>query len=173
MPGGLAIRKMTERDVDEIARVFATRRKPRAQYRRYFSEQLMGDRLVLVAWCGRKVVGYVTVVWESTYEPFRRAGIPEIVDLNVITEYRRRGIGTALIHAAEDAARQRACVSIGISVVQSPEYAAAHRLYPKLGYVPDGRGVTWYDNELHLVKALAAGDITEGAEGKGGGALGG
>jgi GNAT superfamily N-acetyltransferase len=150
----LAIREMTERDIDEIARTFAVWHKSRAQYQHYFSEQLMGDRLVLVAWCGRKVVGYVTVVWESTYEPFRRARIPEIVDLNVITEHQRRGIGTALIHAAEEAARRRSYTGIGISVVQSPEYAAANRLYPKLGYVPDGRGVTWYDNELHLIKVL-------------------
>lgn len=164
MCADLAIRKMTERDVDELARTFAVWHKPRAQYQRYFSEQLIGDRLVLVAWYGWKAVGYVTVVWESTYEPFRRAGIPEIVDLNVITEYQRRGIGTALIRAAEDAARQRAYAYIGISVVQSPEYVAANRLYPKLGYVPDGQGVTWYDNELHLVKALADGDIAKGAE---------
>ncbi|MCS7222854.1 MAG: GNAT family N-acetyltransferase [Anaerolineae bacterium] len=167
MPAGIAIRKMTERDVDEVARTFAVWRRSRALYQRYFSEQLMGDRLVLVAWCGRKAVGYVTVVWESTYEPFRRAGIPEIVDLSVITEYQRRGIGTALIHAAEDAARQRTCARIGISVVQSPEYAAANRLYPKLGYVPDGRGITWYDNELHLVKTLDGRDATEGLEGGG------
>ncbi len=164
MPAEIAIRKMTERDVDEITRTFAVWHKLRAQYQRYFSEQLMGDRLVLVAWCGRKVVGYVTVVWESTYEPFRRAGIPEIVDLNVITEYQRRGIGTALIHAAEEAARQRSYTAVGISVVQSPEYAAANRLYPKLGYVPDGQGVTWYDNELHLIKTLAERDAAEGME---------
>ncbi len=43
---------------------------------------------------------------------------------------------------------------IGISVGQSPEYAAANRMYPAFGYVPDGRGITDSDNELHLVKEL-------------------
>lgn len=33
-------------------------------------------------------------------------------------------------------------------------YAAANRLYTKLGYIPDGRGITPHDNELHLIKDL-------------------
>ncbi len=154
MPADLTIRPMTERDIDGIVRTFAVWNKPRAQYQRYLNEQLMGERTVLVAWRGNKVVGYVTIVWESSYEPFRRQGIPEIVDLNVMTEYQRQGIGTALIHAAERVALQHSKTVIGISVIQSPEYAAANRLYPQLGYVPDGEGITPFDNELHLTKVL-------------------
>ena len=45
--------------------------------------------------------GYLTVVWSSDYAPFKGAGIPEIVDLNVLVKYRRRGIAAALLEAAD------------------------------------------------------------------------
>ncbi len=154
MPIGITIRRMEAQDIDPIMRTFARWNKRRVQYQRYLRQQQRGERVVLVAWHEDLVVGYVTLVWDSLYEPFRQEGIPEIVDLNVITEYQRQGIGTALIRAAEEVARARGRKRIGISVVQSPEYAAANRLYPKLGYVPDGRGITPYDNELHLIREL-------------------
>ncbi len=156
MPEGISIRRMGPQDIEPILRTFARWGKRRIQYEQYLREQRRGSRVVLVAWHEDLVVGYVTLVWESLYEPFRREGIPEIVDLNVINEYQRQGIGTALIHAAEAVARAHGKRRIGISVVQSPEYAAANRLYPKLGYVPDGRGITPYDNELHLIKPLTS-----------------
>ncbi len=148
------IRPMEVDDIDRIMRTFARWHKTRAQYERYWREQQRGERDILLALWGDRVGGYVTRVWASKYAPFRERGIPEIVDLNVITEYQRRGIGTALIRAAERLALQRGRNVIGISVVQSPEYAAANRLYPKLGYVPDGRGITPHDNELHLTREL-------------------
>jgi GNAT superfamily N-acetyltransferase len=100
------------------------------------------------------VVGYTTLLISSGYLPFREQRIPEIADLNVIGEYQRRGIGSALIYAAERLARQRGCAAVGIAVEQSPAYDAASRLYPRLGFEPDGRGITASDNELHLLKPL-------------------
>ena len=145
---------MAEDDIDRLARTFSRWHKYRPQYERYFAEQQRGERDVLVTAVGDEVVGYTTIVWKSGYTPFQQDDIPEIVDLNVITEYQRHGIGTALIHGAECFVSEHDKPVIGISVEQSLDYTAANNLYPKLGYIPDGRGITAHDNELHLTKAL-------------------
>jgi len=105
---------------------------------------------------GEQVIGYNNVVSQSGYPPFRELGIPEINDLNVIAEYRKRGIGTALIQRAEDAARLHGHNIMGIGFGLSAQDGAAQRLYPKLGYIPDGRGAhpsPWGD-VLYLTKQL-------------------
>ena len=155
------IRRMTAEDVEAIAHAFAHFGKTRAQYERYFAEQGRGERVTLVATAdvGGRVVGYANVIWQSAYPHFRREGVPEINDLNVVEEARRRGVGTALIREAESIVAARGHRVIGIGVGLTPDYAAAQRLYPKLGYVPDGRGVhaapPW-DDAVYLRKTLAA-----------------
>lgn len=143
--------------------------KPVDQYERYLAEQEAGRRLTLVAEVGGAFAGYVTLNWHPVYTPFREAGFPEIQDLNVLPSYQRRGLGAALIQSAELAARARSDF-VGIGVGLSPNYGAAQRLYVRLGYVPDGRGVTYADRlvkegeqvvvddnlVLHLTKRLSA-----------------
>lgn len=150
----IEIRLMRESDIERIVETFAEWHKRREQYQEYFWEQQRHNRTVLIAWHQEKVVGYLTIVWTPNYEYFRCQDIPEIVDLNVITPYQQQGIGTHLVRAAEQAIRRASKTRVGISVEQSPMYAAANDLYPKLGYIPDGNGVTAQDNELHLVKSL-------------------
>ena len=150
----VTVKPMQEGDMDSVLRTFDVWHKTRVQFDAYLAEQARGERSVLIACKGTEVIGYVTIVWSSGYEPFRLAGIPEIVDLNVITEHQRQGSGTALICAAEEIARSRGHRVMGISVVQSPEYAAPNRLYPQLGYVPDGRGITVWDDEIHLTREI-------------------
>src|SRR5690606_26397118 len=99
----LTLRLLAAADCERIAEAFARQgwNKPAAQYARYFEEQEGGQREVWVAeWAG-DFAGYVTVVWESDYAPFRAAAIPEIVDLNVLKRYQQQGIGSALIQRAE------------------------------------------------------------------------
>ena len=155
MSSHVTVHMMVSQDIDAIACAFAAWRRPRELFERYWQEQLRGERVVLVAYERSQVVGYTTLLWQSGYEYFRTRRIPEIVDLTVIEPYQHQGIGTTLIHAVEQYALQYGKQSIGISVVQSSEYAAANRLYPFLGYRPDGRGITPYDHELHLIKDLA------------------
>ena len=151
------IRAMRRSDIDAIAECFASWNKKREQYERYFEANRSGERVTLVAEARAQVVGYTNVVWQSAYEPFWRDGIPEIVDLNVVEEFQRRGIGTALITEAERIVAGAGKPVIGIGVGQTPDYAAAQRLYPKLGYVYNGRGIRtdpqWGD-ALYLTKRL-------------------
>jgi GrpB-like predicted nucleotidyltransferase (UPF0157 family)/GNAT superfamily N-acetyltransferase len=152
--GGACIRVLEPADVLPLAEVFEPWNKPVKQFRDYHAEQGRGERVVFIALLNRRPVGYVTVVWRPRYQPFSDAGMPEIVDLNVIAEFRGRSIGSALVYEAEMAAARAGAAVIGISVSQSGEYSVANRLYPLLGFVPDGRGITPEDNELHLTKEL-------------------
>lgn len=150
------IRQMIERDVDGITQTFSQWNKPRQQYERYWQEQQDGKRVTLVAVSGEQVVGYTNIIWQPEYEPFREAGIPEINDLNVINRFQKQGIGTALIKEAEQIAAAHGKKIIGIGFGLTADYGSAQRLYPKLGYIPDGRGAqpTPWGDVLYLTKRL-------------------
>jgi GNAT superfamily N-acetyltransferase len=141
---GLTIQPLEAADVQPIAAAFAAIGwdKPASQYERYLAEQQRGARLVLVASVDGRFAGYLTIVWQSGYPPFRAATIPEVVDFNVLPGYRRRGIGGRLMDAAERLIAERSSEA-GIGVGMGPDYGAAQRLYVKRGYVPDGRGLSW------------------------------
>lgn len=111
------------------------------QLDRYLAEQSAGLRLFLFAtWDGR-VGGYLTLGWDAEYPPFRDAGLPEIQDLEVIPELRRRGLAAALLSRAEELASERSH-AVGLSVGVYQAYGPAQRLYASRGYLPDGRGMT-------------------------------
>jgi GNAT superfamily N-acetyltransferase len=133
---------MTDKDCAIIAGAFEAQGwdKPVSQYRDYFRESRAGARVVLVAGWEGQFAGYVTVVWESGYPPFQADGVPEIADLNVLTKYRRLGIGTALMDAAEMQILERSPTA-GLGVGLTSDYGPAQVLYVRRGYVPDGRGL--------------------------------
>jgi GNAT superfamily N-acetyltransferase len=147
---------MTESDINRIAETFKSWGKQREQYEQYWQENLDGKRVTLVAVLDEQVIGYTNVVWHSDYEPFCEADIPEVHDMNVITQFQKQGVGTALIKEAESVALQNGKSVMGIGVELTPIYDAAQRLYPKLGYIPDGRGTrsTPWGDELYLTKIL-------------------
>jgi ribosomal protein S18 acetylase RimI-like enzyme len=145
MSVNLVVREMLESDPPTIAAAFSAQswNKPVSQYLRYWQEGIQGTRLVLLAEYAEEFAGYLTIVWESDYPPFRQAGIPEIVDFNVLCKFRRRRIGTALMDAAEQRIAVRSPVA-GIGVCLHTDYGAAQVLYARRGYVPDGRGVHYH-----------------------------
>jgi GNAT superfamily N-acetyltransferase len=140
--GVVRVRTMAAADVALVAAAFAAQgwHKPQEQYRRYLEESDRGRRVVLLAERAGEFAGYVTVVWESDYPPFRDAGIPEIVDFNVLIKFQRQGVGTVLLDGAERCIAERSRVA-GIGVGLTADYGAAQVLYVKRGYIPDGRGL--------------------------------
>jgi len=138
----LNIRDLIQTDPPVIAAACAAQGwdKHEALYQHYLEEAARGERDVMVAEDEVGHAGYVTIVWASDYPPFRAAGIPEIVDFNVLIRCRRRGIGTALMDEAERRIRQRSRVA-GIGVGLPPDYGPAHILYICRGYIPDDRGL--------------------------------
>lgn len=131
-----------------VAFCHPTYNKPPGQYPRYLEEQHRGDILCLVARLDDDVVGYLKVVWQPAYPPYRDNGIPEIQDLNVLEEFRRRGVASRLLDRAEAEIATRSDVA-GIGVGLHSGYNAAQRLYVLRGYVPDGLGVTHKNRPVH------------------------
>jgi GNAT superfamily N-acetyltransferase len=93
------------------------------------SERTDEESTYLVAWAGRQPVGHAHIAWAGTH-----LGVPEIQDVFVLPQWRRRGVASQLTLAAEAEARARGWASISLSASQEGN-DAARRLYAKLGYL--------------------------------------
>jgi GNAT superfamily N-acetyltransferase len=153
------VRPLERRDIPEIANAFRELgwNKPASQYERYSGQQELGVRNVYVAFVEGKFAGYLTICWESSYEPFLVHSIPEIVDFNVLPKFRRIGVGTLLMDKAE---REIAKVSsvAGLGVGMTSDYGPAQRLYIRRGYIPDGRGLYWRDHYVQYREEVVVDD---------------
>jgi len=147
-------------DVDVMVAVFAAlgwAGKDQALYLGYLEEQESGERLLFVAEDDGAFAGYVCVRWRSSYPPFAAFGIPEIVDLNVPPTFRRRGIATELMGAAEAAIRPRSALA-GLGVGLSADYGPALAFYLRQGYRPDGHGVAYAGRTVGAGESVAVDD---------------
>ena len=147
------IRKMQSRDQDALEALFPEMEE--GYFEDLYLEHLQQTRLVLVASHKpeegeRQYFGFVQLFWESTYTQFWRRNVSEITSLNVAEGSRRQGIGTALIHACEDFAREAGHPKIGIGVEDTLHDAFLVMLYESLGYVIEGHedGVIWLWKDL-------------------------
>lgn len=116
---------------------------------RNFEEQEESRRQVFIAEYEGTPAGYCILNWQPKYGLYRNLEIPETQDLNVLPAFRRRGIATAMIAFCEDLARKKGKSMMGISVGLDSSYGPAQILYVKLGYIPDGQGIT-YDRKTVL-----------------------
>ena len=108
-------------------------------------DQAEGKCVALTAEYQGHPAGSLYLYMNAKEGPFKDKAWPEIVDFNVLKKYQRKGIGNRLMDAAEQIAAQHAdtvCLGVGLS----REYGTAQRMYVKRGYIPDGSGV-WYQNE--------------------------
>jgi GNAT superfamily N-acetyltransferase len=111
-----------------------------AEARRYLADHAEPGGTSLIATTGSDAVGYVAIVWESSFAGFRSRGIPLVHQIAVGEPWRRRGVATLLMDAAEDLARDRGIGMLGITVGLFDEYGPAQQMYGRRGYIPDGRG---------------------------------
>lgn len=111
-------------------------------YLKYFNEQKENKRKVFIAVYDGNVAGICTLVINPDEGPFGNKGIPEIVDLSVFYDKHNKGIGNKLLDVAEGEAA-KLCDMVYLAVGVHSGYGAAHRIYIKRGYMPDGSGV-WY-----------------------------
>jgi GNAT superfamily N-acetyltransferase len=121
--------------------------------RHWFTDRLArqqrGGGVLLVAWLDGRPVGEVFLECEPANEPEVRRqlpGVPRLDHLEVLGPLWGQGIGTALIRAAEDTARQLGHERIALGVgLDNPK---ARRLYGRLGYADWGHGTvvgTWVE----------------------------
>jgi GNAT superfamily N-acetyltransferase len=112
--GCIDIRELTPADVDRVDAVLPLSRLEKAQ-------------TYLVAWEADEPIGQAHIAWTDT-----KLGLPEVQDVFVRPEFRRRGVATELARAAERLAGERAYELISLSYGEVNE--AARRLYESLGY---------------------------------------
>jgi len=141
----IAIRKASPEDVGTLYDLSAAmgHAKEPDYFERCFAMQEDGALDVYIAAVHDKVAAYGLLSWRPKYSYYKTHNIPEIQDLNVRPAMRRKGIAKAMIEYCENAARKKAYSQMGISVGLTANYGAAQRLYTKLGYIPDGNGVTY------------------------------
>lgn len=118
-----------------------------------FEHQKDGTRDVYMAALDGMDAGYCVFNRTPKYVPFKKLKIPEIQDLNVLPNFRRRGIGRAIIEHCENQAATEGFMEMGIGVGVLASYGSAQRLYVKMGYIPDGLGMN------HDRKQIAAGEF--------------
>lgn len=145
------VRTIEPEDVALLAKAFSGPdwggSKPESLFERYVREHAAGARDVLVAFRDGALAGYATIRWEPAYEPFLAAGIPTVEDLNVLLSHRRKRVASALMDEAERRISERSDTA-GIGFGMDPGYGNAQRMYPRRGYVPDGRGLTTHDRPV-------------------------
>jgi GNAT superfamily N-acetyltransferase len=107
------------------------------EYADRLASQDRGLAVQLVAWAGEDAVGKAMVVFPGHVEwsesAFRET-CPELRDLAVSDAWTRRGIGTALVAAAEREVRAAGFDRIGLGVGLEPSYGPARAMYERLGY---------------------------------------
>ncbi|PZQ45774.1 MAG: N-acetyltransferase [Micavibrio aeruginosavorus] len=139
----IAIREGTKYDIPALYALYAQIGKKDDGY---FEHAFEAGAVPVLAHEGEALCGFGLLNWSPRYSLYKRLGIPELQDLNVIAERRRQGIAQKIITYCEDVARARGCEMMGLAVGLTKDYGPAQILYAKLGYIPDGNGVT-YDRE--------------------------
>lgn len=140
----IIIRFMKEEDIELLASApfpWSTPQKTKKKWDQYYKEQKTDIRIVCIVLEGFNIIGYGSLLFQSKYPYF--VGHPEIQDLWIFEEHRKKGIGARLIGCLEEHAKNREFKEVGLGVGLYKDYGSAQKLYAHLGYLPDGRGVTY------------------------------
>ena len=98
-----------------------------------FRQVARGRRVLLVADHDRHIVGTITLEWRWTDKQVADGKvIAHISNLVVRPSQQRRGVGRALVNAAEEIAAVRGCTAVTIGVDEPNVYA--RELYERWGY---------------------------------------
>src|SRR5215475_13430841 len=141
----IRIRRAAPADIDDLVRieerVFATDRVPRRGFRRFLASP---SSVLTVAVRDRMIVGYALVLFRANSE------VARLYSIAVAPHARRRGVGVALLAAAEAAAHARKCAVLRLEVHE--KNAAAIARYRKAGYALFGRHTTYYADRGHALR---------------------
>ena len=141
----IRIRRASPADLDDLVRieedVFRSDRVPRRGFRRFLASR---SSVLTVAVRGGTIAGYALVLFRANSE------VARLYSIAVAPQARRRGIGVALLAAAEAAARKRACAVLRLEVHE--KNAAAISRYRKAGYTLFGRHAAYYSDRGHALR---------------------
>ncbi|NMO98172.1 GNAT family N-acetyltransferase [Paenibacillus lemnae] len=110
-------------------------------------ENQQGRRVTLMCYYADTLAGCCHLLYDSSYPHFNQNNIPEINDLNVFPEFRRKGIASSILDELEQIASESSQI-IGIGVGLYKDYGAAQVMYTSRGYVLDGKGMMYNHAEV-------------------------
>lgn len=149
----MQIRKMTFDDIPLICKAENDEAESNVTYlKNQLESQANEECSAFIAIYDNQVAGHVFLYYECKWGALGNQGLPCVADLVVYEPYRRKGIGAALMDAAEGEAR-RVHSKVYLEVCLNSEYGNAQCFYIKRGYVPDGAGVYFEGKVLGLNEA--------------------
>lgn len=110
-------------------------------------ENTQKKRITLFAYYEGILAGCCHLLFTSDYPNFSKNTIPEINDLNVFPEFRRKGIASVLLDELEHLASKKS-KQVGLAVGLYKDYGNAQKIYNTRGYVMDGHGVFYKNVEV-------------------------
>lgn len=145
-PSKLIFRQLQKDDIEILGALhfpWSTKQETIDKWTLYFEEQSKGIRIACIVQLGNKISGYGHLLFHSAYPPFKNNNIPEINDVWIYEDARKKGIGSLLITHLEALAKEHGSDQVGIGVGLYRDYGSAQRLYFRLGYQPNGEGITY------------------------------
>jgi ribosomal-protein-alanine N-acetyltransferase len=134
------VRRAEISDLDDLVmleqRTFDSDRMSRVQYRRHLDSD--SARVLVASAHRRHFLGTAVVFFR------KRSGVARLYSLASQPEARGKGVGTALVEAAEAAARQRRCHALRLEVRTDNQGAIA--LYQRMGYLRIGFLERYYED---------------------------
>lgn len=148
MSSDIQIRKALHEDLPVLKALLAAQSisLPESYFDDVVAKFKSGGMDIIVALKDEAIIGYGFLNWAPKYALYKRLDIPEIQNVNVLHDHRCGGVGREIIEFAEGLVRDDGRDQVGVSVGLHKDYGAAQRLYTKMGYIPDGTGIT-YDRE--------------------------
>ncbi len=127
-------------------------------YSDYFYESLLAEmpEAFLVAEDHGKLVGYIMCKTEYGFSNFKKLGFVKkghVVSVAVLEEYRKKGLGSAIVEESIKGVKERRCDELYLEVRCSNNDAV--RLYEKLGFFIKQRHKAYYrDGEDAFLMAI-------------------
>jgi len=148
------LRPAAPEDLESIYRIETACFKERRFRRDHVDWILRNERAVTLVEesDGGRLDGAIMLLFEGQF--------CRVLSVATMPEYRRKGLGTEMMRAAEREARKRGCIRVRLEV--STQNYAAIEFYRGLGYKTDGvlyGYYSWGEDAYSMVRPLA--DLTE------------
>ncbi|WP_010275444.1 GNAT family N-acetyltransferase [Paenibacillus senegalensis] len=126
-------------------------------FRKCLDENLAASRITLLTYYEKELAGCCHLLFQSDYSFFRDQKIPEINDLNVFPEFRRKRVASTIFDELE-AIVSASSRYIGVGVGLYKDYGNAQKMYTSRGYVMDGNGMTYKNVQVEPGRSVMVDD---------------